>query len=75
MFGFTKEIFCHGVENGDARRLVGLVKSQGTVASLLKHGLSDKEIGILDLSRAAERILGDRTLSWYWSYRIRIGVK
>jgi hypothetical protein len=28
LFGFTKEIFCHGVENGDARRLVGLVKSQ-----------------------------------------------
>jgi len=75
LFGFTKEIFCHSVENGDARRLVGLVKSQGTVASLLKHGLSEEEIGISDLRRAAERILGDRTLSWFWSYRIQIGVK
>jgi len=75
LFGFTKEIFCHSVENGDAQRLVGLVKSQGTVASLLKHGLSEEEIGISDLRRAAERILGDRTLSWFWSYRIQIGVK
>jgi SAM-dependent methyltransferase len=75
LFGFTKEIFCHSVENGDTGRLVGLVKSQGTVAALVKHGLSEEEIGISDLSRAAERILGDRALSWYWSYRIRIGVK
>ena len=75
LFGFTKEIFCHSVENGDAQRLVGLVKSQGTVASLLKHGLSEEEIGISDLRRTAERILGDRTLSWFWSYRIQIGVK
>ena len=28
---------------------VGLVKSQGTVASLLKHDLSEEEIGISDL--------------------------
>lgn len=75
LFGFTKEIFCHSVENGDARRLVGLVKSQGTVASLVKHGLSEEEIGISDLTQVADRILGDRTLSWFWSYRIRIGVK
>ena len=75
LFGFTKEIFCHSIENGDASRLVGLVKSQGTVASLLKHGVSEEEIGISDLRQVAERILGDRKVSWFWSYRIRIGIK
>jgi hypothetical protein len=75
LFSFTKEIFCHSVESGDARRLVGLAMSQGTVASLLKHGLSEDEIGISDLRRAAERILSDRMVSWFWSYRIRVGLK
>jgi len=75
LFSFTKEIVCHSVENGDARRLVGLAKSQGTVASLLKYGLSEDEIGISDLCQVAERTLGDRTVSWFWSYRIRIGIK
>jgi hypothetical protein len=41
----------------------------------LRHFLSEEEIGISDLRRTAERILGDRTLSWFWSYRIQIGVK
>ena len=75
LFSFTKEIFCHSVENGDARRLVGLAMSQGTVASLLKHGLSEDEIGISDLRQVAERILGDRVVAWFWSYRIRVGLK
>ena len=75
LFRFTKEIFCHSVENGDARRLVGLAMSQGTVASLLKHGLSEDEIGISDLRQVAERILGDRVVAWFWSYRIRVGLK
>ena len=46
---------------------MGLVKSQGTVASLLKHDLSEEEIGISDLHQVTERILGDRTVSWFWS--------
>ena len=75
LFSFTKEIFCHGIESGDARRLIGLAMSQGTVASLLKHGLSEDEIGISDLRQVAERILGDRMVSWFWSYRIRLGLK
>jgi len=75
LFSFTKEIFCHSVEHGDARRLVGLAESQGTVASLLKHGLSEDEIGISDLREVARRILGDRTVAWFWSYRVRVGIK
>jgi ubiquinone/menaquinone biosynthesis C-methylase UbiE len=75
LFAHTKEIVCHSVENGDAKRLVGLAKSQGTVATLLKHGLSEDELGISDLRLVAEKTLGDRMVSWFWSYRIRVGLK
>jgi ubiquinone/menaquinone biosynthesis C-methylase UbiE len=73
-FGFTKEICCHSHETGGADRLIGLAQSQSTVATLLKHGSSNEEIGISDLRKAAEKILADRVVQWWWSYRIRIGI-
>ena len=73
LFRLTKEIFCHSVENGDARRLVGLAKSQGTVASLLKHGLSEDEIGVSDLRQAAERILVHQVSDWCSGVAIKMG--
>lgn len=75
VFGFTKEIFCHNRETGGVDRLVGLARSQSTVAVLLKHGLSEEKIGISDLRNAAEKILADRVVSWWWSYRLRVGIK
>jgi SAM-dependent methyltransferase len=74
-FRFTKEVVLHHVEQGGAERLVGLVLSQGGVATLLKHGLGEDEIGIAQLREAAQRVLGDAIVPWYFSYRARIGVK
>lgn len=65
----------HHVEQGDAERLVGLALSQGSVATLLKRGLSEAEIGVHALRAAAERAWGHRAVPWYWSYRVRLGVK
>lgn len=74
-FRFTKEILAHSAETGDAERLVGLAMSQGLLATLLKHGLSEAEIGIEELRATLQRILGGATVPWYWSYRIRLGIR
>lgn len=74
-FKYTKEILAHGIEQGNADRLVGLMLSQGSVQSLLKLGLSEDEIGITDLRKAAAEALGDEQSTWYFSYRVRVGVR
>lgn len=74
-FRYVKEVVLHHVESGGAERLVGLALSQGEIATLLKHGLSEDEIGITALREAARRALGDAIVPWFWSYRLRIGVK
>jgi ubiquinone/menaquinone biosynthesis C-methylase UbiE len=74
-FRFTKEVVLHQAEQGDAGRLVGLARSQGNLAALLKHGLSEEEVGLAGLRREAERWLGGRSVRWYFSYRVRVGVK
>ena len=74
-FRFTKEIVLHHVEQGGTERLVGLELSQGGVATLLKHGVGEDEIGITALREAAGRLLGDAIVPWYFSYRMRVGVK
>jgi ubiquinone/menaquinone biosynthesis C-methylase UbiE len=74
-FRYVKEVVLHHVEEGGAERLVGLALSQGEIASLLKHGISEDEIGITALRETARRILGDSIVPWYWSYRLRMGVK
>jgi ubiquinone/menaquinone biosynthesis C-methylase UbiE len=74
-FRYVKEVTLHHVESGDAERLVGLALSQGEVETLLKQGLSEDEIGITALREAARRALGDASVPWYWSYRVRLGIK
>jgi ubiquinone/menaquinone biosynthesis C-methylase UbiE len=74
-FRYVKEVVLHHVESGGADRLVGLALSQGEIASLLKHGLSEEEIGIAALREDARRALGDAIVPWYWSYRVRIGIR
>jgi hypothetical protein len=71
----AKESTFHKVEFGTVERLVGLAKSQGSVATLLKAGKSEEEVGLVGLRRAAQHVLGDRQTPWFWSYRVRIGVK
>jgi hypothetical protein len=45
------------------------------VAALLKAGVSEKEAGLIELQETAQRLLADGRLPWFWSYRVRIGVK
>lgn len=74
-FRIGRESTFHKIELGNAERLVGLARSQGSVAALLKAGVSEEEIGLIELIRTGQRVLGDRQIPWFWSYRVRIGVK
>jgi SAM-dependent methyltransferase len=75
LFRVTKETVLHNVEQGGAERLVGLELSQGGVATLLKNGVSEEEIGITALRETAQRLLGDSIVPLHFSYRVRLGVK
>ena len=74
-FRYVKEITLHDAEPGNAERLVGLAMSQGQVATLLKNGLSEAEIGLDKLREIATQTLGEKMSSWYFSYRVRLGIK
>ncbi len=74
-FRYVREVTLHSVETGNAERLVGLALSQGHVATPLKHDVSEDEVGITRLREVAQRVLGDDPQPWYFSYRVRIGVR
>lgn len=74
-FKYTREIVAYGVETGNAERLVGLMLSFGSVQDLFKLGLSEEEAGITALREAAMETLGPDCSTWYFGYRIRVGVK
>lgn len=74
-FRYTKEIVVHHTEEGDAERFIGLLLSQGGVRTLLKAGRSEEELGIAAFRNACHDLLGSGRRTWYWSARVRIGVK
>lgn len=73
MFRITKETLLHQVIRGDADRLVGLARSQASISGLLKHGLTEADIGLDRFRTAANDALGDVPHPWHFSYRLRLG--
>ncbi len=74
-FRYVREILAHSIEQGDADRFVGLMLSMGSLQSLLKLGLTEGDLGITTLREAVIRTIGVRPCTWYFSYRVRMGVK
>jgi hypothetical protein len=74
-FRFTRELLLHHVEQGDAARFIGLILSTG-YGRQIKHGsVTEQEIGFDRLKQAALEHIGPEPIPWYFSYRVRIGVK
>jgi hypothetical protein len=59
-FRIARECTFHEIESGSSERLVGLANSQGSIAALLKAGISEEEIGLTELRETGQRLLGDR---------------
>jgi ubiquinone/menaquinone biosynthesis C-methylase UbiE len=74
-FRYTKRMWVHHVEMGDAERLIGLAQSQSSIGALLKQGFSEAEIGLDGLRAVAKRTLGDQPMVWYFTYVVCLGVK
>ena len=74
-FRFVKEILVHHREMGNAERLVGLMLSQAGLSTLLRHGMSEEELGVPEFRAMAQRTLGDKLAPWYFHYHVRLGVK
>jgi SAM-dependent methyltransferase len=74
-FRYTREIVLHSIEAGNAERLLGVTLSQGSVEDLIKRDPAGAETLIADLRTAVQRLLGDDLEPWYFSYRVRVGVK
>ncbi len=74
-FRYTNEVLVHSTESGTADRLIGLVRSFGGLTTLLKRGLTEQEIGLPQFEEKTRQLLGNTPQPWYFSYRIRLGIK
>lgn len=73
-FTISRELGLHTTELGDADRFVDLLRSQGGVQSLLAHGITEEQLGILALHDTCEAAIGTGAHPMRFSYRARIGL-
>lgn len=74
-FRFTRELFLHHTEQGDATRFIEMVRTNAYSHQFKLKTVTEEEVGFDRLIRAARQYIGDEPLPWYLSYRVRIGVK
>lgn len=74
-FRFAREVVLHHVEKGDAERFIGLLLSQAGIRLLLRIGYTESDLGIDTFRSRCNELLGDVQREWYWSSRVRIGIK
>ncbi len=69
---FTREVLLHHVEQGDVARFIELMRGS---ALSMQFQFTDQELGLDRLRRTALQSIGSRPIPWYFSYRVRIGIK
>lgn len=74
LFRHVAEIALSRRDESDGDRLVSLALSQGGVVALLADGADEDAIGLTRLREVAARRLA-RPRSWWWTYRVRLGVR
>lgn len=72
LFGWCREVAMTSVEDGDADRFVGLLKSQGDYQTLRRHGLTDADLGVDHFAATALARLGPDPRPWHFVYRARL---
>jgi ubiquinone/menaquinone biosynthesis C-methylase UbiE len=71
-FRFTREVLLHHIEQGDATRYLEMTQSS---AFSNQFQFTEQEIGLDRLRQAAFQYIGSEPIPWYFSYRVRIGIK
>ncbi|AHF91523.1 type 11 methyltransferase [Opitutaceae bacterium TAV5] len=74
-FAWVRECTVQHTDEGNADRLVGLLLSQGSVQSLRKKRVAEIDRLADHLHEVAIRELGSGLQRWFWSSRIRIGIR
>jgi SAM-dependent methyltransferase len=74
-FRIAREIVCHGREQANGARIVGLAESIGGPRALFGGAAPEVEESFARLRDTAERVLGDRNSPMVVGYRIRAAVK
>jgi SAM-dependent methyltransferase len=74
-FRFTRELFLHHIEQGDAARFLEMILTNAYSHQFKLKTITEQEIGFDRLTRAAFQSLGSKPIPWYFSYRVRIGIK
>jgi SAM-dependent methyltransferase len=68
-FRYVREFVAHSVEEGDAERLIGGARSMGAIE------VHRDRLPLDDLEATARRVLGTRTVPFWFGYRVRIGIR
>ena len=71
VFSFCREFVLHSVEDGDAERIVGLLRSIGMIGG----EDVDAELRLDEVEAVARLVLGDRTVPFRFGYHVRVGVR
>lgn len=71
-FRFTRELFLHHIEQGDAARFLEMMQSSAFSG---QFQFTEQETGFDRLRQAALQHIGSKSIPWYVSYRVRIGIK
>jgi SAM-dependent methyltransferase len=74
-FRFTRELLLHHREEGDASRFFDLIMTNGYNFHIRQGSVIEEELKVDDLREAANRHIGFNPVPFYFSYRVRIGIK
>jgi ubiquinone/menaquinone biosynthesis C-methylase UbiE len=74
-FRFTRELFLHHIEQGDATRFIDMIMTNAYSHQFKQHTITEQEIGFDQLKHAALQHIGSEPIPWYFSYKVQIGIK
>lgn len=74
VFRSCREVGALASEDGDAERFIALLRSQGDLQTLLKHGLRVEQLGVDRFASEVRVALGEARRPFWFTYRVRIGV-
>ena len=74
-FRFTRELFLHHIEQGDATRFIEMILTNAYSHQFKLKTITEQEIDFDRLKEAALQHIGSESIPWYFSYKVRIGIK
>ncbi len=73
-FAWCGEVAVLGEEASTAERFIDLLRSQGDLQTLVKHGVDEGRLGVDKFAAATRAALGTEERPMWFTFRVRIGV-